>query len=292
MALKINLEQLQAFCATAAHGSFSAASRALGKSQSVISTQVMQLEEIFEYPLFVRGYKPQLTRRGELLFRHAESILRQLENFERHAASLQSSQSSVFRIGVDNSLYPFNFFDILSQWAKKNPFVEFVIDRLQSSDLVQCMKDQRIDMALCTTEKLYSDFNYSIIGKFQKQILVAKDHPLTKIVNLTIKDLQNYPHIVVESQIAKDDEKIVFSPSRHVVNNYFFGVNLVAKGMGFMIIPHNMLNIETIFNDKLTFLNTQRIPLGETVLSLVWQDGVDVAPGVKELIETIKNDLY
>ena len=62
--------------------------------------------------------------------------------------------------------------------------------------------------------------------------------------------------------------------------------------MGFMIIPHNMLNIETIFNDKLTFLNTQRIPLGETVLSLVWQDGVDVAPGVKELIETIKNDLY
>ena len=57
MALKINLEQLQAFCATAAHGSFSAAYRALGKSQSVISTQVMQLEEIFEYPLFVRGYK-------------------------------------------------------------------------------------------------------------------------------------------------------------------------------------------------------------------------------------------
>ena len=93
--------------------------------------------------------------------------------------------------------------------GEKNPFVEFVIDRLQSSDLVQCMKDQRIDMALCTTEKLYSDFNYSIIGKFQKQILVAKDHPLTKIVNLTIKDLQNYPHIVVESQITKDDEKIV-----------------------------------------------------------------------------------
>lgn len=292
MALKINLEQLQAFCATATYGSFSAASRALGKSQSVISIQVMQLEEIFEYSLFVRGYKPHLTRRGELLFRHAESILRQVENFERHAASLQSSQNSVFRIGVDNSLYLCNFFDILSQWAKKYPFIEFAIERMQTSELVQSMKDQRVDMALCTSDRLYSDFNYIIIGKFQKQILVAKDHPLTKIVNLTLKDLQNFPHIVVESQIIKDDEKIVLSPSRHVVNNYFFGVNLVAKGMGFMVIPHNMLNIKTIFNDELTFLSSQRIPLGETVLSLVWQDGLDGCQGVKELIETIKNDLY
>ena len=94
------------------------------------------------------------------------------------------------------------------------------------------------------------------------------------------------------TMVLLDDEKIVLSPSRHVVNNYFFGVNLVAKGMGFMVIPHNMLNIKTIFNDELTFLSSQRIPLGETVLSLVWQDGLDGCQGVKELIETIKNDLY
>ena len=57
-----SMEQLEAFVAAAAQGSFSGAARALGKAQSAVSTQISNLEIDLGVELFDRtGRNPVLT---------------------------------------------------------------------------------------------------------------------------------------------------------------------------------------------------------------------------------------
>ena len=61
------LEQLRSFVAAAEHGSFSAAARAGGRAQSVVSAHIALLEADLGVDLFRRGHMPTLTEAGALL---------------------------------------------------------------------------------------------------------------------------------------------------------------------------------------------------------------------------------
>ncbi len=63
--MRYSPESLEAFVQTVSSGSFSAAARALGKSQSTISTAIAGLEDDLGFKLFDRsGRQPILTDQG------------------------------------------------------------------------------------------------------------------------------------------------------------------------------------------------------------------------------------
>ena len=69
-------ESLQAFVEAAALGSFSAAARRLGKTQSTVSTAIAHLEADLGVSLFDRsGRYPRLTEAGRQVLGHAQEIL-------------------------------------------------------------------------------------------------------------------------------------------------------------------------------------------------------------------------
>ncbi len=69
-------EVLLAFVQAATQGSFSAAARKLGRSQSTISTAVASLEIDLDLMLFDRSSrKPTLTPAGHVMLQRAEAIL-------------------------------------------------------------------------------------------------------------------------------------------------------------------------------------------------------------------------
>src|ERR1700733_6613119 len=69
-------ESLQAFVEAAALGSFSAAARRLGKTQSTVSTAIAPLEADLGVSLFDRsGRYPRLTEAGRQVLGHAQEIL-------------------------------------------------------------------------------------------------------------------------------------------------------------------------------------------------------------------------
>ena len=69
-------EVLQAFVQAATQGSFSAAARKLGKSQSTVSAAVASLEIDLDVVLFDRSSrKPTLTPAGHVLLERAEQVL-------------------------------------------------------------------------------------------------------------------------------------------------------------------------------------------------------------------------
>src|SRR5690348_4624404 len=84
----MTVAQLQGFVAVVDTGSFTAAGRALGMSQSSVSQAVASLEEELGVSLLRRGREGvALTEVGERLLGHARGVLTHLEHMRQEAAA-------------------------------------------------------------------------------------------------------------------------------------------------------------------------------------------------------------
>ena len=87
--MRFSLEQLQVFVSAVQAGSFSAAARRLGRTQSTVSAAISNLETDLGVQLFDRSSRiPALTAAGHKLLLRAEGILERCYALEGSADSL------------------------------------------------------------------------------------------------------------------------------------------------------------------------------------------------------------
>jgi DNA-binding transcriptional LysR family regulator len=78
-----NLKDLSCVVAVYEHGGFARAARVLGTVQSNVSARILRLERLIGAPLFVRLHRGTApTAKGELLYRHAVKVLREVGELE------------------------------------------------------------------------------------------------------------------------------------------------------------------------------------------------------------------
>ena len=107
------IEQLKAFIAAAETGSFSAASRKLGKAQSRISTAIANLEIDLGFELFDRSGKyPVLTESGKQMLIDAEAIMQQCQRMNARAIAVNAGDPLTFHVAIDEAV-PVNTFETL-----------------------------------------------------------------------------------------------------------------------------------------------------------------------------------
>ena len=87
--MRFSLDQLQVFVAVVQAGSFSAAARRLGRTQSTVSAAIANLEADLGVELFDRSTRiPGLTAAGQKLQLEAEAVLERCLALQGHADSL------------------------------------------------------------------------------------------------------------------------------------------------------------------------------------------------------------
>ena len=99
----IDLKALRALVAVADQGSFRAAAKALGYTQSAISHQVGTLERALEAPLFTRpGGRGQLglTPAGDVAYLRARRVLGEVETLGADVAAVTRGERQTLRIGI------------------------------------------------------------------------------------------------------------------------------------------------------------------------------------------------
>jgi len=98
----VSLDHLRTFVAAADQGSFSAAGRALGRAQSVVSQSIANLEAQLGVSLFERvGRYPQLTPHGANLLGDARRIVNDAEGLKAKAQSFSAGLEPELSIVVD-----------------------------------------------------------------------------------------------------------------------------------------------------------------------------------------------
>ena len=150
--LGVEVRHLAALRAVAEEGTFGAAAVRLGYAQSAISQQIAALERYVGHRLFDRpgGSRPvRLTRAGELLLGHAESIMTRLSAARIDLDSLgDGDRCGSLRIGAYQSVARTLLPLILQELGSDSAEVDF--DLKESSDdqpLLELLENGELDVA-------------------------------------------------------------------------------------------------------------------------------------------------
>jgi DNA-binding transcriptional LysR family regulator len=141
-----NLQDLELFVATAAHGGLSAAARLLDVSPAVASAALKRLEADLDTALFVRTTRSmRLTLAGERLLARARPLLDGLREAEEELAVGHDKVEGQLQITMPSDLGRHVVLPWLNEFQARHPNVRL---RLQLSDRVADIYREPVDIAL------------------------------------------------------------------------------------------------------------------------------------------------
>lgn len=236
----LTTEQLEAFVASVETGSFSAAARQLGKVQSGISQQIMNLELDTGLQLFDRsGRYPQLTAAGHHLLPYAKAVLAQHRRLAQQVSGLGSDTSMEVILAVDEGI-PYNRLgDLLRQLELEFPQICLSLLCASSKDVIALVKEGKATVGLLFSEPVYPEtLDFETIGTVTFELLVSPKHPLAEIRAMHTDILKLHRQLVIGSKYSSNfwfDQ--VHSPDVWFADNYYVLLELTKQGFGWALLP-------------------------------------------------------
>jgi DNA-binding transcriptional LysR family regulator len=149
MTALIDADHLKTFIAIAESGSFTRAAELVHKTQSAVSMQMKRLEERIGRPIFARdGRFSKLTEDGERLLDYARRIIKL--NLEALAAFSDAELTGRVRLGVPDDYADRYLPEIMARFSRAYPGVELTVTCEPSSDLVERIEADDLDLAIIT----------------------------------------------------------------------------------------------------------------------------------------------
>src|SRR5437868_7096601 len=147
--LGVEFRHLAALQALAAEGSFGRAARRLGYTQSAVSQQIATLERIVGEKLVERPGGPRpisLTEAGELLLRHAVSIVSRVQAAQADLHALRAGEVGTLRVGTFQSAGARLLPAVMRRFTSAWPGVDVVIAELDDEDVEHAIERGEVDV--------------------------------------------------------------------------------------------------------------------------------------------------
>jgi DNA-binding transcriptional LysR family regulator len=147
--LGVELRHFAALQALAAEGSFGRAAMRLGYTQSAVSQQIATLERIVGERLVERPGGPRpvsLTEAGQLLLRHAESIVARLQAAQADLEALRSGEIGTLRVGTFQSVGARVLPAIMARYAAQWPQIDVKLSELEDEEIAGAVERGDVDV--------------------------------------------------------------------------------------------------------------------------------------------------
>jgi DNA-binding transcriptional LysR family regulator len=254
--LGVEVRHLAALKAVAEEGTFGAAALRLGYAQSAISQQIAALERYVGHRLFDRpgGSRPvQLTRAGELLLGHADSIMSRLSAARIDLDSLGTDDCGApIRIGAFQSVARTILPLILQELGGNESEVDFVL-RESNDDRLLLEMLERGELDVSFAELPLPDggpVEGTRLIEDPFVLVVPEDHEFAMLDRpLTLEELAGLPLIAFKCRssprVRETFELNALTPT--VVREVEDGgtvVGLVLAGLGLGLMPRLAADIQ------------------------------------------------
>src|ERR1700759_4078035 len=147
----VDVKELRALVTVADQGSFRAAARSLGYTQSAVSHQIAVLERALDAPLFTRpGGRGaiSLTTPGDVAYRRARRVLGEVDSLGADVAAIQRGERRSLRIGVFQTATTELVPGALRTLREQRPDVEVSLSELgDNSRTFDRLADGQLDLA-------------------------------------------------------------------------------------------------------------------------------------------------
>jgi DNA-binding transcriptional LysR family regulator len=294
--LGVDLRHLAALEAVARTHSFGRAARELGYSQSAVSQQIAQLEQIVGQRLFHRpgrrkasgltgGASPalpatlpanrgprrvELTEAGELLLGHADAIVAQLDAARADMAALAEGAAGTLRVGIYQSVGARLLPALVKQFRDQWPLVGVrVREESDAADLLRLLEHGELDLTFSDLPLREGPFEWTELLQDSYVLLVSAQSELAR--------LDAAPPLREVAKLPLIGRRSTHEPERHLAGrvpelNVVFRTDdnetvaaLVAEGLGVAIEPQ--LVVDPRNRDVVTLPFGSRIPPRTNVIA-------------------------
>lgn len=189
----MEIYQLKTFITVAESGSFSIASKRLGRTQSAISQQIKSLEDELSASLFVRNFRDvSLTEAGSALLPFAKQIVNTSANAQDSIASLAGRIEGTLNIGVGFAIEPY-IRKALVEMMRLYPHVKINVIYSRAAVLNDLLADHKIDIAFTMNDSYQCE---GIISKplipIPLRAILSHTHDLANKHILSFSDIQSH----------------------------------------------------------------------------------------------------
>lgn len=249
----MNIQQLEYIVALDIHRNHVKAADACHVTQPTLSMMVKKLEDELAVKIFDRSSQPlKPTPVGELIIIKARQILSEIRNLKEIIRDEKDTIDGDFKLGIIPTLAPYLLPRFLNGFLADHPGTSFTVMEMQTQDIIEHLKTNRIDLALLVTP--LEDKEIREIPIFYEPILLYTSEQLDyyKQDKITLKSLSNDNLWLLEEGHCFRGQvmNLCASRDRKTVNNqlnYQSGSFETLKGMvdnnyGYTLIPELAVN--------------------------------------------------
>ena len=290
--MSISPDALQAFAQAAATGSFSAAARRLGKSQSTLSEAVARLEIDLGVTLFERGARQlALTPAGQHLLSHAEAVLAASDRLQQSAAQLAGGLESRITLVLSDAYQPAQYEARLKELDQRYPDLEFECLVAEQDDVLDLVRQGRADLGMLAARASYppelGHGRCAVGGEFA--LFAASGHPLSQLDRVDPQDLAGSRllrlNTLVQSDSALDD--LPGSGGRcWSAPNYLLLLDMAVHGLGWAELPCAL--VADFARGRLRQLPVSGWPR-QVPVDMVWSRQRGLGPAGSWLLERLRS---
>ena len=245
----MKLQQLRYIWEVAHHElNVSATAQSLYTSQPGISKQIRLLEDELGVEVFSRSGKhlTRITPAGEAILRTAGEILRKVESIKQVAQEFSNEKKGSLAIATTHTQARYALPKIIRSFIESYPEVSLHMHQGTPMQISEMAADGSVDFAIATEAlELFSDLIMMPCYRWNRCILVPRDHALCQVSTLSLEDVAKYPlvtYVFGFTGRSKLDEafmehglapRVVFTAAdADVIKTYVrlgLGIGIVAK---------------------------------------------------------------
>lgn len=188
----IDPRTLRALVAVAETGSFRAAARSMGYTQSAVSHQIAAIERRLGVTVFVRpGGRGRigLTPHGELVFQHAQRVLAANQALDADIRAALAGERGTLRIGISQSTCAI-LAQPLADLRRTNPGIEVsLINSGTAETLAQHLYQGQIDVGLYINVEADERVVTTPLFEDTWVVIAHRDNPIAASASITLDAL-------------------------------------------------------------------------------------------------------
>ncbi|WP_020209628.1 HTH-type transcriptional regulator CysB [Gilvimarinus chinensis] len=245
----MKLQQLRYIWEVAHHDlNVSATAQSLYTSQPGISKQIRLLEDELGVEIFSRSGKhlTRITPAGEAILKTAGEILRKVESIKQVAQEFSNERKGSLSIATTHTQARYALPRVIEGFIEQYPEVSLHMHQGTPMQISEMAADGTVDFAIATEAlELFSDLVMMPCYRWNRCIVVPKNHPLANLHELSLEEVAKHPIVTYvfgftgrskldEAFISKGlAPKVVFTAAdADVIKTY------VRLGLGIGIIAH------------------------------------------------------
>lgn len=247
----MNIEDLQAFLAVADHASFSQAAETLHLTQPAVSKRIAALENQLDARLFDRiGRQVTLTEAGRALREHARRIVNEIEDSRRAIHNLSGAVGGALKLAASHHISLHRLPPVLHRYIRAYPEVQLDLRFMDSEQACRAVEQGALELALVTLPP--SDATaLTLIQVWPDRLVLAasSEHPLNRLKRIDARALAQHPAILpargTYTRALIDQTLALGQLETRLETHYLETIKmLVAVGLGWSLLPENMLEAE------------------------------------------------